>query len=152
VEIIKSAGVEDVLKTLGRPFVQKVFCVLAAFNKMSARELEKKTSLSARTVYDALTLLERAGLIERKERGVYAVASNRSAKLFGEAYHHLLVAGLAEELTRIMRAAESIEADNEDERRTLLDELETLAKDYGDIIEREFPRAIQEIFLSLSGK
>ncbi|MGQ9722842.1 MAG: hypothetical protein ACUVXA_16155 [Candidatus Jordarchaeum sp.] len=130
-----------------------MFYVLSAFKKLSVKDLEGKTGLSGRTVYDALALLERAGLVERKARGVYAVASSRNAKLFSEAYYHLLVTGLAEELTRIIRESDRVKVSkkNVDARKKLLDELETLVRDYGELIEKEFPRSIQEIFLSLTG-
>jgi DNA-binding transcriptional ArsR family regulator len=151
-ETAKNAGVEGVLRTLGRPFVQKVFCSLSTFKKLSVKDLERKTGLSARTVYGALTLLEKAGFAEREKHGVYTVASNRNARLFSEAYYQLTVTSLSEELTKIIRESDSIKISgkNGDTRKRLLDELEALARDYGEIIEKEFPRAIQEIFLSLS--
>nr|MDO8081262.1 helix-turn-helix domain-containing protein [Candidatus Freyarchaeota archaeon] len=153
-ETIKNTSTEGVLSALGRPFVQKVFCMLSAFKKLPVKDLERKTGLSARTVYDALTLLENAGLVEREDRGVYTVASNRNARLFSEAYYQLMVTGLSEELTKIIRESDSIKISgkNGNTRKRLLDELEALARDYGNIIEKEFPRSIQEIFLSLSEK
>lgn len=153
-ETVKNAGIEGVLSALGRPFVQKVFCSLSAFKKLSVKDLERKTGLSARTVYDALNLLEKSGLVEREERGVYTVASNRNARLFSEAYYQLTVTSLSEELTKIIKESDSIKISgkNEDTRKRLLEDLEALARDYGEIIEKEFPRAIQEIFLSLSEK
>lgn len=152
VDLVKNMGVENVLSVLGRPFVQKVFYVLSAFKKLPVKDIEGKTGLSGRTVYDALTLLGRAGLVERIERGVYAVASSRNAKLFSEAYYQLLITDLAEKLTRIIRESEKVKASGKvDTRKNLLEELETLARDYGEVIEKEFPRSIQEIFLSLTG-
>ena len=98
---------ESIDKVLGTLSVQRIFFILAIWEKLAVTEIITKTELSESIIHQSLKKLSDHRIVEKISRGIYALSSNPTTEYLKKFYSQILIEHVGSELYRISKSIET---------------------------------------------
>lgn len=134
-----SSQLEQVDKILGTPSAQRILRILVCWKSLSFKKIIPRAGFSISQINSTLNQLEKAQIVTKESRGIYALADTPFVARLTEAYTQLLIQNIGTEFYRLTKGLDELPPQEMSSR------LNGLIFHWKPLLEQHFPHKLSSL-------